>query len=96
MLSSQQDPRRILTYENDSVLLETRRLLLEQSGFAEAPPARSSNLWHASLKRSSLCTVGFVPYGPSFGATCDCLRRFEGEHGRISANRCNRTPRLPH
>jgi hypothetical protein len=34
MLSSQPDPRRILTYGHDSVLLETRRLLLEQGGFA--------------------------------------------------------------
>jgi hypothetical protein len=34
MLSSQPDPRRILTYGNDSVLLETRRLLLEHGGFA--------------------------------------------------------------
>jgi hypothetical protein len=34
MLSSQPDSRRILTYGHDSVLLETRRLLLEQGGFA--------------------------------------------------------------
>ena len=34
MLSSQQGPRGILTYGNDSVLLETHRLLLEQGGFA--------------------------------------------------------------
>src|ERR1700679_4034968 len=34
MLSSQPDPHRILTYGQDSVLLETRRLLLEQGGFA--------------------------------------------------------------
>jgi hypothetical protein len=34
MLSSQQVPRQILTYGHDSRLLETRRLLLEQGGFA--------------------------------------------------------------
>ena len=33
MTSSQPDPRRILTYGHDSVLLETRRLLLEHGGF---------------------------------------------------------------
>jgi hypothetical protein len=33
MASSQKDPRPILTYGHDAVLLETRRLLLEQGGF---------------------------------------------------------------
>jgi DNA-binding response OmpR family regulator len=33
MASSQKDPRPILTYGQDAVLLETRRLVLEQSGF---------------------------------------------------------------
>jgi hypothetical protein len=33
MTSSQPDTRRILTYGHDSVLLETRRLLLEHGGF---------------------------------------------------------------
>jgi hypothetical protein len=33
MVSSQLDTRRILTYGQDSVLLETRQLLLQQNGF---------------------------------------------------------------
>jgi hypothetical protein len=96
MLSSQPDPRRILTYGHDSVLLETRRLLLEQGGF----PGDTANTLQEFEARIAETQASYGLYvlchRTCCGATCDCRRRFEGEHRRVSAHRCDRTPRIPH
>jgi hypothetical protein len=55
MASSQKDPRPILTYGQDAVLLETRRLLLEQGGFIADPRAHPRSFRHASLKQAMRC-----------------------------------------
>jgi hypothetical protein len=51
MTSSQPDPRRILTYGHDSVLLETRRLLLEHGGFV-VDTANSSQEFEACIAQA--------------------------------------------
>jgi hypothetical protein len=48
MASSQKDPRPILIYGQDAVLLETRRLLLEQGGFI-ADTASTSQEFRARI-----------------------------------------------